>query len=127
MAGTIAADILTHSTAGSLGTDFVVNGSAKSWLNLTGSGTPTINGTLNVSSITDHGTGQYTENFTSNYSSANDQSFSGGANVTSVYAQVAHASVTTTTSTHKFFVLNASGSTFYDATPAWIQGHGDLA
>jgi hypothetical protein len=35
MAGTIIADTLTHSTAGSVTTDYVVNGSAKAWANIT--------------------------------------------------------------------------------------------
>ena len=30
--GTLKADTLTHSTAGSLDTNYVVNGSAKAWL-----------------------------------------------------------------------------------------------
>ena len=32
MAGKIIADTLEHSTAGSLTTDYVVNGSAKAWI-----------------------------------------------------------------------------------------------
>ena len=32
MAGTLAADTLTHSTAGSIGTNYVVEGSCKSWI-----------------------------------------------------------------------------------------------
>ena len=34
MAGKIIADTLEHSTAGSVTTDYVVNGSAKAWSNL---------------------------------------------------------------------------------------------
>ena len=49
--GTIKADTLTHSTAGSLATNFVVNGSAKSWNYINGSFS--VLDSLNVSSCTD--------------------------------------------------------------------------
>ena len=57
--GTLKADTLTHSTAGSLATNFVVNGSAKAFINFNGTGTPASRKTLNSSSITDNGTGQF--------------------------------------------------------------------
>ena len=37
--GTLKADTLTHSTAGSLATNFVVNGSAKAWAETNSAGT----------------------------------------------------------------------------------------
>jgi hypothetical protein len=71
MAGTIVADTLTHSTAGSLTTDYVVNGAAKSWQRTTVTGgTPSVIESLNNSSVTDDGTGNYVYSFTSNMSSA---------------------------------------------------------
>ena len=57
MAGKIVADTLEHSTAGSLDTQYVVNGSAKAWMNLNGTGTIATRDTLNISSVTDNGTG----------------------------------------------------------------------
>ena len=51
MAGKIVADQLEHSTAGSLDTSYVVNGSAKSWgAQLTTTGTS--GDSLNISTIT---------------------------------------------------------------------------
>ena len=58
--GTLKADTLTHSTAGSLDTNYVVNGSAKYWSNLDGTGTIGIRDSFNHSSQTDHATGKYT-------------------------------------------------------------------
>ncbi len=66
MAGTIIADTLTHSTAGSVTTDFVVNGSAKAWVN--GTATASINNSFNCSSGTDHGTGDYSITLTNAFS-----------------------------------------------------------
>ena len=124
--GNTAAGNITITSEGGAATMQLQQGLAKSWLNLTGSGTPAINGTLNVSSITDHGTGEYTENFTNNYSSTNDQSFSGCSAASANYMLVYHANYTASTSSHKFFTANQAVS-LVDATPAWIQGHGDLA
>ena len=42
-----------------------IDGAAKAWVNFDGTGTVTIRDDLNVSSITDNGTGNYTTNFTS--------------------------------------------------------------
>jgi len=58
--GTLKADTLTHSTAGSLATNFVVNGSAKAWVNFNGTSTLAIDDSFNMASVTDNGTGNYT-------------------------------------------------------------------
>jgi len=66
MAGTIIADTLTHSTAGSIATNYVVDGSAKMRCSFDQI-TNTIDGSFNVSSLTDDGTGQTYTNFTNNF------------------------------------------------------------
>ena len=71
MAGKIIADTLEHSTAGTVDTQFVVNGSAKSWCNFDGENTIAIRDSLNVASLTDDGTGDYRTNFSSSMSNAN--------------------------------------------------------
>ena len=55
--GKIKADTLEHSTAGSLDTSYVVNGSAKAWGRVSLGG-QTLKSSLNVSGITDIGVGQ---------------------------------------------------------------------
>ena len=60
MAGTIVADTLTHSTAGSIATNYVVNGSAKAWVQYNTS--HAVQDSFNVASVTDVGTGQGTIN-----------------------------------------------------------------
>jgi len=72
--GTIAFDTLQTSgqitgTAKSVDTDYVVNGSAKAWSVFKGSGTAAIDDSLNTSSLTDNGTGDYTLAWTSSFSS----------------------------------------------------------
>ena len=65
MAGKIIADTLEHSTAGSVTTDYVVNGSAKAWVNFDGTGTIAARDSFNLSSLTDSGTGNYRVVFSS--------------------------------------------------------------
>lgn len=64
------------------GTGISVPGAAKAWVNFNGQGTVAIREALNVSSITDNGTGLYTLNFatampTANYSVAGVCQFDG--------------------------------------------------
>ena len=62
--GTLKADTLTHSTAGSVPTNFVVEGSSKAWANFKGNLTDIpFRDSFNVSSNTDNGTGDYTITF----------------------------------------------------------------
>ena len=70
--GKIKADTLEHSTAGSLDTQYVVEGSAKAWTNINGSsGTPAARDSFNNGSITDNAAGDYTLSFTSSFGNAN--------------------------------------------------------
>ena len=66
----------------SIPTTFVTNGSAKAWMNLNGSGTIALRDSLNTSSVTDLGTGNYQQNFSSamangNYGVASAQTMEG--------------------------------------------------
>ena len=61
MAGKIIADQIEHSTAGSLDTQYVVNGSAKAWAIIdTNTATTATTNAMNVSSVADNGTGDFT-------------------------------------------------------------------
>ena len=70
--GKIKADTLEHSTAGSLDTSYVVNGSAKHFVryNAIAQNTET---SLNQSSLTDTARGDFSSNFTNVYTSASDK------------------------------------------------------
>ena len=74
--GTIAFDTLSTSgqitgTAKSVDTDYVVNGSAKMWVNFTGVTTTAARDSFNISSLTDNGTGNTTVNINNNMGNAN--------------------------------------------------------
>ena len=54
-----------------VGTTNLTNGSAKHWCFFVGTGTISINDSFNTASLTDHGTGGYSCNFTNNMGNAN--------------------------------------------------------
>ena len=118
--GTLKADTLTHSTAGSLAPNFVVNGSAKAYGYSNSGATP--DSSFNVASMTDNSTGNYDFNFTSSMSNALYQvsAAATGAN------KVNGTSTNNTTSDVNIQVRNLPDNTLVDnyASPAV---HGDLA
>lgn len=65
---TIQASNVSDGTT-TVGTSYVVNGSAKAWVSFNGTGTIAIQDSLNVSSLTDNGAGDYSMNFTSSFNS----------------------------------------------------------
>ena len=75
MAGKIVADQLEHSTAGSIATNFVVEGVAKAYSSVNQSSTLSVYDSFNKSSHTDRGSGSFYHHFSSNYSSVNYNTF----------------------------------------------------
>jgi len=71
MAGKIIADTIETGAGADIPTSYVVNGSAKAWANLTGTGTIALNDSLNIGSTTDNGTGRYDFSFTTSFANAN--------------------------------------------------------
>jgi len=126
MAGKLIADQIEHSTAGSLSTEYVVNGSAKAWVNFNGTSTIASRDSKGVSGLLDNGTGNYTVSFTSNMSggdySASVSSSSGGVSNTDTMVNPytwAVSSVSMSTNTN-------SGS-LTDRVYVNLTIHGDLA
>ena len=121
--GTIAFDTLQTSgqitgTAKSVDTDFVVNGSAKAWVNFNGTGTIATRETFNVSSLNDDNTGRYTVSFTNNmedanfvpHASANGRSAGNDTYDGGVSVAIGTASGSMVSSSIGIQVSNASGS-----------------
>ena len=127
---TISVDQVTPS-AGGTATD-LVSGLAKAWINFNGSGTIAIRDSLNVTSITDAGTGDYHVTFTNAFTDAN-------------YSPVMNGSRDSAGSTDfKVMVLGNAGNALSagqvndircatnsnaatDASSIWMPAHGDLA
>ena len=106
-----------------VGTSYVVNGSAKAWVNFNGTGTVAVRISLNTSSITDSGTGQYRQNFSS--------SFSGGYCTSGCVSQISTWLETekeyTYNDTQVDVVARSDGGGASDTSHCEIQNFGDLA
>lgn len=115
-------------------TEYVVNGSAKAWVNFNGSGTVAIRDSLNLSSLTDNGTGNYTVNFTNtmgngNYcltgATGNNNTLAGGA--LAVQIEMKPFASQTTSGVGIYTVKQYSAYTVSDIAQINATIHGDLA
>ena len=140
--GTIAFDTLQTSgqitgTAKSVDTDFVVNGSAKAWVNFNGTGTIAARDSLNHSSLTDNGAGNYTNTISSamnntNYvvSLANAQGIASATNSAIGIVTDGTAgddALTTYSTTAQRVVHRVSSGSSQDLILCCVSIHGDLA
>ena len=74
MAGKIIADQIEHSTAGSIATNYVVEGTAKVWTAIQQTGTMTVLDSFGQSSVTDNGTGKSRVNYSNAFTGSTTQS-----------------------------------------------------
>ena len=135
--GTLKADTLTHSTAGSLDTNYVVNGSAKAWANVNGgSGTPSFRDSFSHSSLTDNGTGDYTLALSSSMNNADyalqttgSGVATGGPSIFNRKLTVYTASTVPTTSQYRLArgYNYYTASAFFDNVYNFTEVQGDLA
>ena len=110
-----------------VGTEYVVNGSAKAWVNFNGTGTVAVRDSFNTSSITDISSGYYGQNFSTSFLSSDTYSTTSevadlgwGSKTSCPYQDVASA---------RLQMFTGSGSTFNDADAnrVMMTHHGDLA
>ena len=135
MASILRVDTLTDASSNnSIATSVLFNGSNKVWINLNGSSTIANRDSYNISGITDNGTGDYTETFTSSMSNANyspacvvqdDQSDT--ANMGGTAATIYRASTGLATGNCRIGTGVAGTSTRNDDTTLSIIIAGDLA
>ena len=106
----------------SIPTTFVTNGSAKAWVNFDGTGTISLLKSLNVSSIVDNGTGEYTTNFSSSFA---DTLY---VHLTSARSEetVANAFGANVAGSCRIVVANSAGGA-KDSTSTYNTCFGDLA
>lgn len=109
MAGTIVADTLTHSTAGSIATNYVVEGSAKAWFSMN-EATPVFNDSFNFASITDNATGDKTVSFTSSMGNANYSVSQSNANSGTDYTRGTGGAYDHTVSASSYRYYSCGGS-----------------
>ena len=98
-------------------TGYVVNGSAKAWVNFNGIGTIAARDSFNTSSLTDNGTGHYTANFTNAMGSGNyATTFAGGQKASNWGLYLGDTTYGSTTTRHTFYTTapnDVAGDTSY--------------
>ena len=126
--GKIKADTLEHSTAGSLDTQYVVNGSAKHWVRINQVSSNALGDTFNNSSFTDAGTGNTGFTRTSNFANDDYPPFM-STEVQASYTNVANSTLAgaaqlTTSYMSAYHVENGSAQ---DTALLTMVAFGDLA
>jgi len=112
-----------------VGTSYVVNGSAKAWVNFNGTGTAAIRDSFNIASLTDNGTGDYTVNFSNVFSSGDYSAVSQGGRGTTGAVNTLVIGPMTINPTTSAFRLQSFNSSFSnsDGGFVYLSTHGDLA
>jgi hypothetical protein len=124
--GNTAAGNITITSEGGAATMQLQQGVVKQWINMDGSGTISTRDSLNNSSLTDNGTGNYTVRHTNNFSSVNYAPVIGTGNTGArAYPDLADSG-TVAAANYGIISSNASG-TLIDARICTGQGAGDLA
>jgi hypothetical protein len=122
---TIIASNISDGTT-SVASTYVVNGSAKAWVNFNGTSTVAIRDSLNVGSITDVGTGNYTLNF-SNAFTAGTYAAGGMANDNGNITSLSYRSNGSFTASAFQVSTTADGANLADNANVLVAIHGDLA
>ena len=122
--GKIKADTLEHSTAGTVDTQFVVNGSAKAWVHINMSTAANVD-SFNISSITDDGAGTFDATYTTAQATANYVICTAGDDNGGSNADVVSIIGAPTNQAQLGTWRSAQGRA--DTTKACASIHGDLA
>jgi hypothetical protein len=132
MAGKIIADTIETGAGADISTSYVVNGSAKAWAGYNQTGTPAVDDSLNVASLTDTATGRTFVNFSSNMNNAGysvslavskwDSTDDGNSTCT-----IGSTTVVRTTAGHPSTHAEAAVKGTYDTANICSTVHGDLA
>ncbi len=109
----------------SVETGYVVNGSAKAWVNFNGTGTVAIRDSLNVSSLTDGGAGTYSYTVSNSFANTNF-SCQGTSHAVGAAWMLFPQTLADSTSTARFYVVNSAVGAS-DASQCDGTIHGDLA
>jgi len=140
MAGKIIADTIETGAGADISTSYVVNGSAKAWVNFNARGTLAVQDSLNYTSVTDNGQGDYTgayssafnnDDYTTLSSLMTEHNSSRGCFFLAIAIESDNSlTLYTTTQVRMYSNYGASASSNggeYDPTPCHINHMGDLA
>jgi len=125
--GTVTSANISDGTD-TVATGFVVNGSAKAWVNFNGTGTVAIRDSMNVSSLTDLGpAGIYSVSLTNSFSAVNYATCLGCDNDTGVTSFVSMATDDRAVGSISLLTTQFASNSFFDCENVDCSFHGDLA
>ena len=113
-----------------VGTSYVLNGSAKAWVNFNGTGTIAVRDSLNVSSLTDTATGEYEVNLTYSFTDtdfATSNAAAGGNPLTSSNYNRVMESIGSAVNKLDCITYAPNNAVRVDISHIQITAHGDLA
>lgn len=134
MAGKIIADTLETGAGADISTSYVVNGSAKAWINFDGTAVTSsadlagVRDSHNVSSLVDTAVGRYQTNFSTSMNN-DDYAFYLARDALPSTGFISGDSSTATTTTSQFRIVgvNDANTVLQDLPVASVLVHGDLA
>ena len=126
MQGVTSAGDITITSEGGAATQSLQQGLAKAWVNFNGTGTIAIRESINGSSLSDVGTGNYRLNFTSNMNSAT-YSFQIGSSSSVSNDGYNRSSLVINLASQGAVNHYESGGTLTDTDLLTLNIHGDLA
>lgn len=110
----------------SVPTGYVVNGSAKAWVNLSGTGAATIQQSMNISSLTDLGTGVYSVSYSNVFNYTRHATVASCAGATASYDSFASLNPYPSASAQSVWCLDRDAGA-EDQELVAIVSNGDLA
>ncbi len=126
MAGKIIADTIETGAGADISTSYVVNGSAKAWVNFNGTGTIATRDSFNVSSLGDDGVGLYNYNTISALNNSNYKCGSNGGS-TGIATTIRNTASIPSTSSQALIGMRNTSNVATDAENMHGDLHGDLA
>lgn len=108
-------------------TSYVLNGSAKAWVNFDGTGTIATRDSLNVASLTDNNIGNYTINLSSSIIDTNQSTQATSHSGQDTFFNHGASSYLDTSSSIRMMAIAASTAAATDKNVCSSSVHGDLA
>ena len=124
---TLKADTI-QSTSGGAAT-LTKQSASKAFISFDGTGTGSIDVSFNVSTLTDHGSAEYSITYTSNINTSNHPitGTNVGSSETNFYSYICSTGVAQTTSVDRIHSVHNNGSANNDQDPVHLVTNGDLA
>ena len=117
-----------QSTSGGAATQ-TKQSASKAFISFDGTGTVSIDVSFNVSTLTDHGSAEYSITYTSNINTSNHPitGTNVGSSETNFYSYICSTGVAQTTSVDRIHSVHNNGSANNDQDPVHLVTNGDLA